>query len=35
VNLGIGLPTIVGNFLPKDREIFLHSENGLLMGPPR
>jgi 3-oxoadipate CoA-transferase beta subunit len=34
VNLGIGLPTIVGNFLPKDREIFLHSENGLLgMGP--
>ena len=34
VNLGIGLPTIVANFLPKDREIFLHSENGLLgMGP--
>ena len=34
VNLGIGLPTKVGNFLPKDREIFLHSENGVLgMGP--
>jgi 3-oxoadipate CoA-transferase beta subunit len=34
VNLGIGLPTRVANFLPKDREIFLQSENGLLgMGP--
>ena len=34
VNLGIGLPTMVANFLPKEREIFLHSENGLLgMGP--
>lgn len=34
VNLGIGLPTRVANFLPADREIFLHSENGLLaMGP--
>jgi len=34
VNLGIGLPTKVANYLPMDREILLHSENGLLgMGP--
>ena len=34
VNLGIGLPTRVANHLAADREIFLHSENGLLgMGP--
>jgi 3-oxoadipate CoA-transferase beta subunit len=34
VNLGIGLPTMVSNYLPAEREIFLHSENGLLgMGP--
>lgn len=34
VNLGIGLPTRVADFLPADREIFLHSENGVLgMGP--
>ena len=34
VNLGIGLPTAVANYLPRDREIILHSENGLLgMGP--
>ena len=34
VNLGIGAPTRVADFLPKDREIFLQSENGLLgMGP--
>ncbi|MHA6693365.1 3-oxoacid CoA-transferase subunit B [Homoserinimonas sp. A520] len=34
VNLGIGLPTKVANFLPSDREIILHTENGMLgMGP--
>ncbi|MDO5650757.1 MAG: 3-oxoacid CoA-transferase subunit B [Moraxella sp.] len=30
VNLGIGLPTKITDYLDKDKEIFLHSENGLL-----
>lgn len=34
VNLGIGQPTKVADFLPEDKDIFLHSENGVLgMGP--
>lgn len=30
VNLGIGAPTLVANYLPKNREIILHTENGML-----
>jgi 3-oxoadipate CoA-transferase beta subunit len=34
VNLGIGLPTLVSNFIEPDSDIILHTENGMLgMGP--
>lgn len=34
VNLGVGLPTLVANYMPKDKTILLHSENGFTgLGP--
>jgi len=34
VNLGFGMPLLVANFLPKDRDILIHTENGMIgVGP--
>jgi acetate CoA/acetoacetate CoA-transferase beta subunit len=34
VNLGIGIPTLVANYLPKDVQVFFQSENGLIGSGP-
>ena len=34
VNLGFGLPLLVGNYLPRDRDVLIHTENGMVgVGP--
>ena len=37
VNLGIGIPTLVAKYVPKDIHVFFQSENGLIGtgAPPR
>jgi 3-oxoacid CoA-transferase subunit B len=35
VNLGVGIPVLVSNYLDRSQEIFLHSENGILGVGPR
>ena len=34
VNLGFGMPLLVGNHLPRDRDVLIHTENGMIgVGP--